>query len=173
MHKRMLWVATFAVAGVLMFSAAPVRAEQGMQDFKVRLGAFFPSKRQVRNATQDVWLHGGLDYYFRQSEMSDSGNTYTLGVSIDYYGSNDMYNIPVMVTYTGNANPQFYYMAGAGVGFAKNMAGNTKTGFAWTVGVGYNFQTGTTPISLEVRYSGTTNTSEQHNGVSVLAGFRF
>lgn len=173
MQKRMFWVAAFAVAGAMMFTTAPVRAEQGMQDFQVRLGAFFPSKKQVRNATQDVWFHGGLDYHFMHSEMGDTGNTYTLGVSVDYYGSNDVYNIPVLVTYTGNTNSQFYYTAGVGVGFAKNLAKKTKTGFAWTVGVGYNFQTGTTPIALEVRYSGTTNTSEQHNGVSVLAGFHF
>lgn len=182
MQKRMFWIAAFAVAGAMTFTAAPVRAEQGMQDFRVRLGAFFPSKKQVRNATQDVWFHGGLDYDLKHSEMGDTGNMYTLGVSVDYYGSNDVYNIPVLVTYTGNANPQFYYTAGVGIGFAKRLTPatgggftkNSKSGFAWTVGLGYHFQTGgSMPIAVEVRYSGMTNTSEQHNGISVLAGFRF
>ncbi|GBC93599.1 hypothetical protein HRbin15_02099 [bacterium HR15] len=173
MHKGMLWLIAIAVAGTLTL-ATPVRAQETKaQGFTVSVGAFFPSKKAVRDATQDVWFSADITYTFQTSEPTESGYYYDLGVFVGFYGSGDVRNIPVGLSFTGYLNEQFFYRATAGVGFARRLNNDDKTGFAWSIGFGYNFNAGTTPIALFVGYSGQTGTSDEHNGFTAMLQFKF
>lgn len=178
MPKRMLWISIALFAGALLALPAPAQQEE-LQGFKVSLGAFFPSKAISRDESK-TWFHGNLEYIIQRGEATETGYHYDLSVSAGYYGTSNLYNVPVLVHYTGYLNEQFFYTAGVGIGFARRIevVGSSKefknkTGFAYSFGFGYNFSTGATPVALVVRYGGVTNTDNQHNGFSALLQFQF
>lgn len=179
MNKGMLLLSAVLVTGMLAVPA-PAPAQEEGQGYSVSLGVFYPTKSAVRKATSDTWFGGSFGYNFQTSEPTESGYYYKLGVSAGYYGSDDLYNIPVQLTFTGYLNEQFYYQAGAGVGFAKQFkninnptATETKTGFVFSIGLGYNFSAGTTPASLMVGYIVQSGTSDQHTGFTGMLSFSF
>ncbi|MER3403366.1 MAG: hypothetical protein C4337_08795 [Armatimonadota bacterium] len=184
MHKGMLWMSALVLAATLAI-AAPIRAqENSTQGYTFSVGILRPTKSSVRAKTEDIWLSANLGYTFRTSEPTDTGYYYQLGVSVGYYGSNskkNIYNIPVLFTYTGHLNEQFFYRAGAGIGFAKqyrNLEQPSKgtkntTGFAYSIELGYNFNTGTTPVALTVGFAGVSGTDDQHTGLTAMLSFRF
>ncbi len=181
MHKGMLWISVLALAGTLAI-AAPVNAQDnGTKGYTFSAGIFYPSKSAVRTATSDTWFSVSLGYTFQTSEPTDTGYYYDLGVSVGYYGSDDLSNIPVQLTYTGHLNEQFFYRAGVGIGFAKEFrnlsnpsAGtDSSTGFVYSIEFGYNFNAGTTPVALTVGYIGQSGTGDQHNGFTAMLSFRF
>lgn len=187
MNKGMLLLSAILVSGLLAVPA-PAPAQDEGQGYSISLGVFYPTKSAVRRATSDTWFGASLGYNFQTSEPTESGYYYKLGVSAGYYGSDDLYNIPVQLTFTGYLNEQFYYQAGAGVGFAKKFKNindtqqgtndtqqgtETMTGFVFSVGFGYNFNAGTTPASLMVGYIVQSGTSDQHTGFTGMLSFSF
>ncbi len=181
MHKGMLWLSTVALVGALAVAVPAYAQEDGQQGYTFSAGVFYPTKSAVRKATSDAWFTVSLGYNFQTSEPSESGYYYKLGVSAGYYGSSDIYNIPVQLTFTGYLNDQFFYQAGAGVGFAKqfkdiankNQGTETKTGFVFSFGLGYNFNAGTTPVALTVGYTVQSGTNDQHTGFNAMLSFSF
>lgn len=171
MHKGMLWLAAAAVAGTLTL-ATPVRAQEAKaQGFTVSVGVLYPTDEATRKATQDFWFYADLTYTFQTSEPSESGYYYDLGALVGFYGTGDNRVIPVALSFTGHLNEQFFYRATAGVGFASN--GKSETGFAWSIGFGYNFSAGTTPVALCVGYNGLSVRGGDFNGITATLQFRF
>ncbi|MCS7066448.1 MAG: hypothetical protein NZL85_09280 [Fimbriimonadales bacterium] len=171
MHKGMLWLAVVAVAGALTL-ATPARAQDTeTQGFTVSVGALYPTDKDTRNATQDFWFYVDLTYTFQTSEPTESGFYYDLGALVGFYGTGDSRVIPVGLSFTGYLNEQFFYRATAGVGFADN--GDSETGFAWSIGFGYNFSTGATPLALCVGYNGFSGKGGDFNGITATLQFRF
>ncbi len=173
MYKGMLWLSVVALVGTLTLVAPACAQETNQQGYTLSVGAFFPSKSAVRDATQDVWFTVDLSYTFQTSEPTESGYYYDLGVFAGFYGSGDVRNIPVGLSFTGYLNEQFFYRATAGIGFARRVNGDDTTGFAWSVGFGYNFSAGTTPLALFVGYNGQTGVNDELNGIAVTLQFRF
>jgi hypothetical protein len=114
MHKGMLWIAVAALTGSLALMTPASAQDSAMQGFTVNAGIFYPSKKSVRNATEDVWFSVDLGYKFQTSEPTESGYYYDLGASVGYKGAGNAYYIPVHLTFTGYLNEQFFYRAGAG-----------------------------------------------------------
>ncbi len=171
MHKGMLWLITVALVGTLML-AAPARAQEtNQQGYAVYAGIFLPSKESVRKATEDVWFSVNLTYNFQTSKPTESGYYYDLGAFVGFYGTSDARVIPVGLSFTGYLNEQFFYRATAGIGFASN--GDDKTGFDWSLGFGYNFSAGTTPVALFVGYGGFVDGGDDLQGFTVALQFRF
>lgn len=174
MFKRMLaFTAALLIASAFLPIAAhsDTLAQDGDPQFRVNLGAFFPSK-DVSRQEADAWLHVGIEWMLGETEAMQ-GYVGEYGVSVAYYGTNDIYSVPVLLCYHGAMNENWFYQVGAGVAFSKRLNGDRKNGFAWQAGVGYNVSAGTTPITIIVQYNGATGTGEEHNGASVLASFRF
>jgi hypothetical protein len=167
MHKGMLWIATAALMGSLALMTPASAQDSAMQGFTVNAGIFYPSKKSVRNATEDVWFSVDLGYKFQTSEPTESGYYYDLGASVGYKGAGNAYYIPVHLTFTGYLNEQFFYRAGAGVGFPKS----GDAAFSYAVELGYNFSAGTTPIALTIGYAGIQRGDV--NGFTVGLQFKF
>jgi hypothetical protein len=171
MHKGMLWLAVAAVVGTLML-ASPARAQETeKQGFTVSAGVFYPTDSAIRRATQDLWFYIDLTYTFQTSEPTESGYYYDLGALVGFYGAKDNRVIPVGLSFTGYLNEQFFYRATAGIGFSSN--GDSETGFAWSLGFGYNFNAGTTPIALFIGYNGLSARGGDFNGFTATLQFRF
>ncbi len=176
---KRLWLVFVAVA-VLAVWAVPAFAQWGEEttgnNLRVRIGAFFPSKSISRDEA-NTWLAAGVDYVLQRDLAISEGYAADLGVSVDYYGSGDVYNIPVLVNYWGKVGSGLSYVAGVGIGFAKRpVSGDTKTGFAYTVGLGYDISMGQgsgVKLFIDARYIGLTGTGNEHNGFAVSLGARF
>jgi hypothetical protein len=108
-----------------------------------------------------------LGYKFQTSEPTESGYYYDLGASVGYKGAGNAYYIPVHLTFTGYLNEQFFYRAGAGVGFPKS----GDAAFSYAIELGYNFSAGTTPIALTIGYAGIQR--DDVNGFTVGLRFQF
>ena len=167
MHKGMLWIATAALMGSLALMTPASAQDSELQGFTVNAGIFYPSKKSVRQASEDIWFSVDLGYKFQTSEPTESGYYYDLGASVGYKGAGDAYYIPVHLTLTGYLNEQFFYRAGAGVGFPKN----GDAAFSYAVELGYNFSAGTTPIALTIGYAGIQR--DDVNGFTVGLRFQF
>ena len=167
MHKGMLWIATAALMGSLALMTPASAQDSELQGFTVNAGIFYPSKKSVRQASEDIWFSVDLGYKFQTSEPTESGYYYDLGASVGYKGAGDAYYIPVHLTLTGYLNEQFFYRAGAGVGFPKN----GDAAFSYAVELGYNFSAGTTPIALTIGYAGIQR--DDVNGFTVGLQFQF
>ena len=167
MHKGMLWIAAAALMGSLALMTPASAQDSELQGFTVNAGIFYPSKKSVRQASEDIWFSVDLGYKFQTSEPTESGYYYDLGASVGYKGAGDAYYIPVHLTLTGYLNEQFFYRAGAGVGFPKN----GDAAFSYAVELGYNFSAGTTPIALTIGYAGIQR--EDVNGFTVGLRFQF
>ena len=167
MHKGMLWIAAAALMGSLALTTPASAQDSAMQGFTVNAGIFYPSKRSVRDATKDIWFSVDLGYKFQTSEPTESGYYYDLGASVGYKGAGNAYYIPVHLTLTGYLNEQFFYRAGAGVGFPKS----GDAAFSYAIELGYNFSAGTTPIALTIGYAGIQR--DDVNGFTVGLRFQF
>jgi hypothetical protein len=157
MHKGMLWIATAVLMGSLALIAPTSAQDSALQGFTINAGVFYPSKKSVRNATEDVWFSVDLGYKFQTSEPTETGYYYELGASIGYKGAGGASYIPVHLTFTGYLNEQFFYRAGVGVGFPsdfKKFGQKDDAAFSYAIELGYNFSAGTTPIALTVGYAG-------------------
>lgn len=175
---KRLWLVLVAVV-VLAAWTVPAFAQWGEEttgnNLRVRIGAFFPSKSASRDKA-NTWFTAGVDYVLKRDIMLSEGYSADLGVSLDYYGSGNVYNVPVLLNYWGKIGSGFGYTAGVGVGFSKRLNGDTKTGFAYTIGLIYDISTGQeggTQLFIDVRYNGLTGTDEEHNGFAVGLGARF
>jgi hypothetical protein len=167
MHKGMLWIATAALMGSLALMTPASAQDSALQGFTINAGIFYPSKKSVRQASEDIWFSVDLGYKFQTSEPTESGYYYDLGASVGYKGAGNAYYIPVHLTFTGYLNEQFFYRAGAGVGFPKS----GDAAFSYAIELGYNFSAGTTPIALTIGYAGIQR--DDVNGFTVGLRFQF
>jgi hypothetical protein len=171
MHKGMLWLAAAVVVGALLL-ATPARAQEAeRQGFTVSAGVLYPTDEDTRKATQDFWFYLDLTYTFQTSEPTETGYYYDLGALVGFYGADDNRVIPVGLSFTGYLNEQFFYRATAGIGFSSN--GDSETGFAWSIGFGYNLSAGATPIALFIGYNGLSARGGDFNGFTATLQFRF
>jgi len=174
MHKGMLWIATAALMGSLALTAPASAQDSALQGFTINAGVFYPGKKSVRNATEDVWFSVDLGYKFQTSEPTETGFYYDLGASVGYKGAGGASYIPVHLTFTGYLNEQFFYRVGAGVGFPsdfKKFGQKDDAAFSYAIELGYNFSAGTTPIAFTVGYAGIQRGDV--NGFTVGLQFQF
>ncbi len=166
-ESRMKKIVIAALAASIGAASAVYAQETKPLGLSVRAGLFFPTSGDARDEGQ-TWISGGLDYKLGDLKFGNNRPGYSshYSISADYYGKGDFRNIPVLLNWVAR-NDQFYYSAGAGVGFARfpDSATTTrsKTIFSYALAVGYDFQKGTTPIFVEGRYMGASE--------SKLAGF--
>lgn len=182
---KRIWFAAVASAALVAWTV-PAFAQYGEEtvgnNFRVRVGALFPTKSVARDY-QSTWFNVGLDYVIQKGiATSESGYTANVGVSLDYYGAKSASNFPLLANLWGNLpGGALSYTVGAGVGFYRDYDDvedkwKTKTGFAYTIGLEYNFATGaegSTPLLLGVSFKGLSGANDVYNGFAVYLGAKF
>lgn len=168
---------SIAVISALVFGLAGAASAQATtpKGFSLRGGLFFPSNGAARDESR-TWLGLGLDYrlgYLGQRTVGPRELATFASLSIDYYGSGDFSNIPVLLNYTARQD-SLYASAGAGLGFQRRpepggSEGNVR--FTFQLSAGYDFVRFRSPLFAEVRYWG--SSSAQHAGFGVYGGIRF
>lgn len=166
MHKWWIMLA-LAVAAVI---PAGAQEETGGNNLRVRAGVFFPQKSDTRDAAGKAWFTAGVEYAFQP--LISPGFEGKITLSADFMGNKDMQNIPVQVNLVGTFE-RFSWSVGAGIGFAKNVVGDAKTGMTYSVGVSAQIGNTTVPLEVGVVWRGMTNVSNQLDGVAVHLQLRF
>jgi len=164
--KRFVWL--FGCLTVLALGAArPAQAQlQGelSKDWQLKLGFFIPESEVARAAEGDVWLSFGAERKLYIDEK------YDVSVSVEYYGSGDVYNVPFLIN-VGSTTHRLRYGAGAGLSVGHDVS-RGRTNFAYKLMVGYELTESENPITFDVSYRGT-GSSKTLNGWSFLFGYRF
>jgi hypothetical protein len=92
-----------------------------------------------------------------------------LSLSLDYLNKGGFRTVPVLLNYTLRSS-EFYYGVGLGMSFTKIPGLGDKARLAYAATLGYEFQTGKTPLFIEARYFG--NEKKELNGFGVFVGIR-
>jgi hypothetical protein len=131
----------------------------------LRAGFFVPERQAPRSAEGDIWLTIGAERRFYETDR------YIGTISIDYYGSGKIYNVPITVNARGETH-RLRYGAGAGIGISHDLA-EGKTGFTYNLLLGYVLTQGANPIVADVRYMYLSTGGGNLNGWAFTLGFRF
>jgi len=155
-----------ALAGIV---SMPARAQGGSdtdltRNWDLRAGFFIPERKSVRSAEGDVLFAVGVERSFYEAERWKGT------ISIDYYGSGSVYNVPIMLNARGETH-NVRYGAGMGIGLSHDLTRGV-TGFAWNLLLGYNLRGGPNPIFADVRYMAL-STGGDLNGWDFTIGFHF
>jgi hypothetical protein len=133
--------------------------------WNLRVGFFVPEKKVSRDLGGDVWLALGAERAFYEVDR------WKTTVSIDYYGAEDIYSVPMCLNLRGNSQGLRY---GAGVGLS--LGHDVEKGIsalAYNLMVGYEVTTGANPITVDLRYLGTNASRQELNGWSLVVGYSF
>lgn len=161
---RMWYLGLTALLALAALLPAVAQEETGSNNLRVRLGMFFPQKDETRDASDKVWLALGAEYALL--DIKNPSLPIKLSASVDFMGNDDMQNIPVQLNLQGLYD-RFDWSLGVGLGFAKNTAGQAKTGLTYSVGVSVQLNSTAVPLSLGVMWRGMTNVGNQLDGIAV------
>jgi len=135
------------------------------KNWELRVGGFVPEKKVSRSLGGDVWLAIGAEHTFYQADRW-SGT-----VSVDYYGEEDIYSVPICLNARGKSQGLRY-----GAGFGLSLGHDVQKGMtalAYNVSVGYEVKPGPNPIFVDLRYLGTNASRSELNGFSLVVGYGF
>jgi hypothetical protein len=135
------------------------------RNWQVRLGFFIPEREVARAAEGDIWLTLGAERPFMETDR------WRGTVSVDYYGSGSIYNVPITLNVRGESN-RLRYGAGAGIGIGHD-AERGVTNFTYNLLLGYTLGTGATPPTADVRYMGAGRGGGALNGWAFTLGYSF
>jgi hypothetical protein len=170
--KKIFLVSILAVSAALSFAQ-----ESKPMGVSARLGFFLPTAEAARKAGKQ-WLTFGFDYKLGDLKYeAASGKAASYGVSVDYASKGDFTQVPVVLMYTSTLEGGFYYLGGAGLNFTKSISKGTnpkkesKTGFAYQVGIGMEIKGQKLPAFAEIKYMGSSRSNL--NGLGIFGGVRF
>lgn len=166
MNRKVLAIALGGVA--LGAMALPAAAQTSKPvGLSIRAGVVFPTNGNNDNT---VLFGAGLEFNLTSVTPSSMGlnNSGHISISGDYYGKNNAYVIPVMLNYVGTAN-EFYYSIGAGIADSHG-GGNSNWNFGYTAAIGINFSQSQTPLFLEGRFWG--NSDSRFDAIGIYLGVR-
>lgn len=171
--KKATTLAVVAALGLVSVANAQYVKPLGLS---VRLGVFYPSNGDARDIEGQGWFAGGAELKMGNLKFNSANpkESASWSISLDYYGKGSFSNIPLLVNYV-HRNDNFYFSGGAGVGFnhttdkLANTASNTE--FTYQLSAGYDFVKMSTPLFVEVRYFG--SSESKLSGFGIYGGFRF
>lgn len=167
---RQWWMLLVLVVTTVTVFPALAQEETGNDNLRVRVGVFFPTNSETRDAADKVWFTAGAEYVLQPFVSPGWEADFTL--SADFMGNRDMQNIPVQLNLVG-VFERFHWSLGAGIGFAKNVAGDAKTGLTYSIGIAAELGTTRVPIELGAMWRGMTNVNNQLDGIAVYLQVRF
>ncbi len=135
------------------------------QGWELRAGLFVPERKASRSFGGDVWLTIGAERPFYETE------TWKATVSVDYYGSKEVYSVPMSLNLRGISNGVRYGL-GAGLSLGHDLRKGMNA-LAYNFLIGYDLMAGSTPISVDLRYMGTNASRSELNGWALTVGVRF
>jgi long-subunit fatty acid transport protein len=167
---RKWWIMLALAAATTAVIPAGAQGGNGGNNLRLRAGVFFPQRSETRDAADKAWFTAGVEYAFQP--LISPGFAGKITLSADFMGNKTMHNIPVQVNLVGDYE-RFTWSVGAGIGFAKNVDGEAKTGMTYSVGFSAEIGNTTVPLEVSVTWRGMTNVNNQLDGIAVHLQLRF
>jgi hypothetical protein len=166
--RKVLALLVFSlVMGAPTVARAQYTGDQELgKNWEVRAGIFVPEKKVSRSKGGDVWLALGAERAFYETEY------YRATVSIEYYGAEDIYSVPICLNIRATTEQGFRYGAGAGLSLGHDVEKGMNA-FAYNALIGYELRAGENPVTIDIRYTGTCASRQELNGWSLVVGYRF
>jgi hypothetical protein len=130
-----------------------------------RMGFFVPENSAARTQEGDVWFTIGAERAVYEVER------WKASISVDYYGSGSLYNVPITINARGTSHGM-RYGAGAGVGVSHDL-NQGILGFAYNVLVGYTLMKGRNEVVFDIQYHGLSTGANALNGWGFTLGYHF
>jgi hypothetical protein len=99
------------------------------------------------------------------------GMSSSISISADVYGKSGATSVPILVNWVGRGN-KFKYSFGGGVAFIDRPTFDDATRFGYQVSIGYEVVKVPTPVTLELKYFGVTDSSNFLDGIAVTVGIK-
>ncbi|MGI4789100.1 MAG: outer membrane beta-barrel protein [Janthinobacterium lividum] len=181
-----LLAATFgaALCGLLGTSASAQSTTPAEKPITIKLGAFFPSSSNLKNAASDTWFSAGAEYAFKSGATQSIPSSVTPlayvdyaginrhGVNSNYVGVGPGFRYALTAPGTSTLNP--YVGAGIGAYFvhAKGFGlSDNKTNFGYRLNAGVEFNQS---YLFEINYTDPGSLTGTHfGGFNVQVGARF
>lgn len=162
------------LASILALSISAAHAQEVKPlGLSLRVGNLYPTSNVAQSAGKS-WLGFGADFKLKDLRYANAGGySSLLSLSVDSFTKKGLRSLPVNLNYIGRQE-KMYYIAGAGVNFAKTRGTNANSEFttlSYQVGVGMDISKGSMPYFLELKWMGAAD-SRLH-GWGVFAGVRF
>jgi len=145
----------------------PAKAQSDLdltKNWTLRAGFFTPERQGPRDAEGDIWFTvGGEREVF-------NADRYKGTVSLDYYGSSNVYNVPIQLNVIGTTH-RLRYGGGAGVSFGHDLTRGVNA-FAYNLLIGYALSDSLNPLTFDIRYHATGSGSDL-NGITFTIGGHF
>jgi hypothetical protein len=158
------------VALAAVCAAVASAQTNGPSGISGRLGVGFPN-------TGDSKFAAGLDYKFKGITVDEARPGYEtfLGASVDYFGDDRDYSVPIALTYNIRAN-QAVFGAGIGATFYKFSGSGSQTAFGAQASATYEFArsgaTNSNPFFVQAKYFFNFDESDA-SFFGIYAGYRF
>jgi hypothetical protein len=165
-------ISIFAAVLAVSLSAAQAQEIKPL-GLSLRVGNLYPTSN-VAQSVGKSWLGFGADFKLKDLRYANaSGTSSMLSLSVDSFTKKGQRSLPVNLNYV-TRQEKMYYLAGAGVNFAKTLGTSTNSEFttlSYQVGLGFDITKGNMPYFLELKWMGAAD-SRLH-GWGVFAGVRF
>lgn len=138
----------------------------------IRAGIFSPTDSSARDIG-NTWFAAGIEW--KGGDLNRTGSMMNShahwSISADWYGKDDASTVPVLINYVEKTT-NFYWTAGAGIGFNRLPGMSNESKFAYSFGLGWDAPSNNgTPWFVEGRYFG--NSQTELNGFGLYLGVRF
>jgi hypothetical protein len=162
-------LAPLAVLAVCAGSQAQVTKPLNIS---LRVGVFMPSYGGARDEGSS-WFAIGAESRIKNIGVSTThpGQSSYLTISVDSYSQSGFRNLPILLNYVYRQN-ELFFTGGAGFAMVEepNRANDgTRLGFQF--GAGWDFQKGSTPLFIEVKWFGTSK-NDHLSGFGAYLGVR-
>lgn len=167
--QRTALVSALALVGAI--SAAQAQTNLGVL---VRAGLFSPTDGEARNLGE-AWFTGGAEISLGKFPFMNGGagrNPLKLTFSVDAYSKEGASAVPVLANVVQYTSKNFFWSAGVG-GAATHRSG-FKDAFqlAYQIGVGYDFGSSNSPITLQARFFSVNEVGSLLDGFAFTVGIR-
>lgn len=169
--KSMVKLGLAAVASAALIVPAMAQYDAKPMGLSVRAGIFLAQGDGKKFEGQN-WFTIGMEKKMRDIASDNPDYNAHWSLSLDYYGKGGFSNVPLLYNYVGR-NPDFYYSAGAGVGFGRTQSGasDSTVDFNYQLSIGRDLNFGGSPMFVEARYFGSGRTAL--SGFAAVVGIRF
>lgn len=164
--KKLFWI----MGAVMAFGlAGAAQAQYGgdseiTTNWELRAGVFAPESGGAKTKGSTWMTVGGEKMFYLKDRIRGT-------VSVDYYGAEGIYNIPVCLNLRADTR-KVRCGGGLGLSFGQQADGG-RNGLCYNLLLGYNLTEGTHPILFDIRYLGNINGGKDLQGWAFTLGYLF
>ncbi|MBV6503942.1 MAG: hypothetical protein AKCLJLPJ_02037 [Fimbriimonadales bacterium] len=163
----------FGLAVACVLAAAGASAQNSGQaplGLLVRAGFFYPSDTVAREEGKQ-WFTFGAELDLGKVPLISSASNLRYSVSVDTYSKGGFTGVPILLNFTSYSK-DFHISFGVGAAAVDRPGFDDPMKLAYQVAIGWDFSTGPTGTTVELRWRSIANVASSLDGVGLTIGVR-